>query len=226
MRIGKLIGATTLVTVSACAITCSSSVNGVTSAGGTGSGGAAGATTASGKSSSGSSSSAPSSSSSGGGSATGGDCFDYTTFDGSSPAVSFKNDVLPIWRTSCGLSMSCHGNPIPPAPAQHYYGPANSDPAPTTADIAMILAGTVGVASIDEPDMPVIKASDPAHSFMMYKLDGDPTNLLSGVDCTNLQCAVAQPNVCLLAMPQGGAQLPEAERNTIRSWIAQGAENN
>jgi hypothetical protein len=177
----------------------------------------------------GGSSSATGSTGTAGGSPTGpaNDCFDYSTFDGGSPAVSFKADVLPIWRLSCGLSTSCHGNPSPTVVGQHYYGPPMSAPEPSAADITKILAGTVGVDSVDEPEMAVVKAGDPAHSFMMYKLDGDPSNIAAGVNCkTALQCATASPNGCLESMPQGGPELGLAQRNTIRSWIAQGAQNN
>jgi hypothetical protein len=160
------------------------------------------------------------------GASTAGDCYDYSTFDGGGTTVSFVNEVLPIWRQSCGLSMSCHGDPSPTVAGQHYYGPALSAPAPSAAGITQILMDTVGVSSIDEPEMDVVKAGDPAHSFMMYKLDGDPNNIISGVNCSKLQCATASPNACLLSMPSGGPQLPAAERDTIRRWIAQGALNN
>ncbi len=170
------------------------------------------------------SSSSSGSGAAGGGSAAGGDCFDYSSFDAGA-SVSFSNDVVPIWRVSCGLSMSCHGNPTPTVAGQHYYGPAMGTTL-TPADLMTIHDDTVGTASIDEPDMDVVKAGDPAHSFMMYKLDGDPTDINSGVSCTKLQCAIASPNGCLLSMPQGGPELSLTERNTIRSWIAQGALDN
>ena len=91
---------------------------------------------------------------------TGGDCFDYAGFDGMSPKVTFKADVLPIFRLSCGLSTSCHGMPGGGALAgQLYYGPSNMDPPPTAADIMAILAGSVGKASAANPDMEVIMSA-------------------------------------------------------------------
>jgi len=157
-----------------------------------------------------------------GGSSAPNGCFDYTGFDGMTPAVHFKADVLPIFRPSCGLSASCHQSENPPLPAEHYLGPSVSMPAPTAAQITEILNGIVGVKSQDEPTMDVVAAGDPAHSFMMYKLDGDPTDV-NGLSCSNLKCAANMS--CLLAMPSGGPQLPAAERDTIRRWIAQGAKN-
>lgn len=154
---------------------------------------------------------------------TGGDCFDYGGFDGMSPKVTFKADVLPIFRLSCGLSASCHGSPGGGSlPGQRYYGPSSMDPAPSATDIKAILAGSVGKASAADPEMEVIKAGDPEHSFMMYKLDGDPM-AASGVSCATLTCAKGM--TCLSTMPLGGPQLPQDKRDTIRRWIAQGAKN-
>lgn len=160
-----------------------------------------------------------------GGSTAASDCFDYTSFDGTTPAVSFQTDVLPIFRGSCGLSMSCHGNPSGTG-AQHFYGPKLSDPAPSAADLQAIFDQSVGQASVDEPSMKVIAAGDPAHSFLMYKLDGDPDakDFNAQVSCAQLPCAATE--TCLESMPQGGPQLPADKRDVIRRWIAQGAMNN
>jgi hypothetical protein len=151
------------------------------------------------------------------------DCFDYTTFKSTTPTVSFKNEVLPIFRNSCGLSDSCHGTPNPPAPAQRYYGPKKSAPTPSATEITAILMNLVGVTSVDEPDMKLIDPGHPETSFMMYKLDGDPQDP-SSVNCSRLKCAATQ--TCLQAMPQSGNTLPAATRDTIRQWIAQGAMDN
>jgi hypothetical protein len=165
---------------------------------------------------------------SGSGGSPGGDgCFDYTNFDGTTPTVHFQADVLPTFRLSCGLSTSCHGTEPPsppPTAAQHYLGPSISDPAPTAMQIEEILGGIVGKKSIDEPDMDVIAPGDPAHSFMLYKLDGDPNpSNMNPITCPKLECVASMS--CLLAMPLSGASLPDAERDTIRRWVAQGAKN-
>jgi hypothetical protein len=161
----------------------------------------------------------------GGGSSSGGDCFDYTSFDGTNPSVSFKSDVLPIFRNSCGLSDACHGNETGSG-AQHFYGLANSKGDMTAAQIQEIFDQSVGKDSVDEPSMKVIAAGAPGNSFLMYKLDGDPTNNDPGaqVTCSKLSCASSKS--CGEAMPQGGPALSADERNTIRKWIAQGAMNN
>jgi hypothetical protein len=153
------------------------------------------------------------------------DCFDYTSFDGMSPPVTFKADVLPIFRTSCGLSQVCHGNRTPATPAQHFYGPPLSEGATVSnADIALIRMGAVGVPSVDEPDMNIITPSDPSKSFMMYKLDADPLSANTSVTCSTLKCAANM--ACGTGMPQAGMQLSSTDRDTVRRWIAQGAQDN
>jgi hypothetical protein len=162
-----------------------------------------------------------------GGLVNGNGCFDYTGFDLTTPTVTFKADILPTFRQSCGLSTSCHGTAPPsppPLPAQHYLGPSVSDPAPTAAEIQGILAGIVGVKSIDEPDMDVITPGHPETSFMLYKLDGDPNPCNPNpITCPKLECAKTM--TCLLAMPSGGTPLPDETRDQIRRWIAQGAKD-
>lgn len=144
-------------------------------------------------------------------------CFSYDAacFTGNSPKVSFKADVLPIFRTSCGLSSSCHGNENGPG-GQHYLGPKNSDPDPSGAQIATIFAQSVGKMPDLDAGMNIVTPGDPEHSFMMYKLDG--------LACAKLACVAK--NACGTLMPQGSAEpMPAAKRDIIRRWIAQGAKN-
>jgi hypothetical protein len=78
---------------------------------------------------------------------------------------------------------------------------------------------------VGNPDMKIIAAGDPAHSFMMYKLDGDPTaaDMSAEVSCPTLTCAANK--TCGGSMPSGGPQLMPMDRDIIRRWIAQGAKN-
>jgi hypothetical protein len=187
-------------------------------------------------SSSSASASTSSSSSSGSGNP---DCFNYSTFNSASPAVSFKADVAPIFAQSCALSTACHGcNALgcKMSAVTPFLGSAAG--APSAAQVAAIIASTVGqpavfqISTLDgttmvgNPDMSIVKAGDPAHSFMTYKLDGNfpavPT--MDDVNCPTLTCAGSM--TCGLAEPQGGPQLPAAQRDVIRRWIAQGAQNN
>lgn len=139
------------------------------------------------------------------------DCFDYGAFDGSSPVVSFKTDVLPIFQGSCGISPGCHGAGSPDRP---YLGPPLSDTA-TAQNIADIFANTVDFAAFKEPGMSRVAPGDPEHSFLMHKLDG----LLK---CETLACSADKS--CGGPMPEG-PKLPDDKLDTIRRWIAQGAKN-
>ena len=142
-------------------------------------------------------------------------CFDYTCFKADSPVVGFKADVLPIFRTSCGLSASCHGSESGPG-GQHYLGPKNDDPEPTAAQIQIIFDQWVGQTPVVSAGMNLITPKDPEHSFFMYKLDG--------LECGTLTCA--SDDTCLGLMPLGNSDpMPIAQRDTIRRWIAQGAKN-
>ena len=142
-----------------------------------------------------------------------GTCYDYASFDGKSPAVTFKADVLPIFRTSCGLSASCHGNPSGPI-AQPYLGPPSAAGEPTQTDIDAIFAANVGVASVKETGMQIVKSGDPANSFLMHKMD-------NSLKCESLKCG----GNCGGPMPLGSPPLAQEQRDTVRRWIAQGAKN-
>src|SRR4051794_21777366 len=70
------------------------------------------------------------------GSSTPDPCFDYKTFNGSSPEVHFKADVLPIFQRSCGIASTCHSELHNSNEAQPYLG----DPSGTTMGGDAILA--------------------------------------------------------------------------------------
>ena len=142
-----------------------------------------------------------------------GTCYDYAGYDGMTPAVTFKGDVLPIFRTSCGLSASCHGNPSGPI-AQPYLGPPSAAGEPTQTDIDAIFAANVGVASVKETGMQIVKSGDPANSFLMHKMD-------NSLKCESLKCG----GNCGGPMPLGSPPLAQEQRDTVRRWIAQGAKN-
>jgi hypothetical protein len=153
-------------------------------------------------------------------------CYDYATFDGSAPVETFQADVLPILRTSCGLSTSCHGTVSPdcaasfwepPTNMQQYYGPALNCGTPTAAQIALIFSNAVGVKSVEETEMDIIDPGNPEQSFLMYKVDGTLT-------CPTLVCSKT-PGACFNPMPSGSPLIAASDRDVIRRWIAQGAKN-
>jgi hypothetical protein len=139
-------------------------------------------------------------------------CFDYSSFSAST--VTFKADVLPIFRNSCGLSGSCHGSKTPAAPGQPFLGLPNSAGEMMQADIDAIFEQNVGVAATKATGMKIVEAGSPKTSFLMHKMDDTLT-------CADVKCDAA----CGAAMPLGSGVLDETARGKVRSWIAGGAKN-
>lgn len=144
-------------------------------------------------------------------------CHDAGAMDLQTPMMSFRTDILPTLRQSCGLSQSCHGL-SPPTKGQPYLGPAVSAPTPTNEEVAQLLAGVVDAASTAEPAMSLVTPLHPKKSFLMYKIDGSTT-------CEALTCAADAS--CGDSMPPGvGSDTLLTFRNNMRRWIAQGARDN
>lgn len=142
-----------------------------------------------------------------------GSCFDYSSFNGMTPAVAFQADVLPIFRNSCGLSSSCHGTQGGPI-AQPFLGPPASAGMASQSDIEAIFAANVGVASVKEPNMKIVTPGDAANSFLMHKMD-------NSLKCETLTCG----GNCGGSMPLGSPTLGQDQRDIVRRWIQQGAKN-
>jgi hypothetical protein len=123
-----------------------------------------------------------------------------TTFDPTSPPVSFTNDVLPLINRSCAFT-SCHGSLGGPTGGM-YLG----------SETSKMYLNLVGVPSTIEPSMARVAAGDPANSFLQHKIDGDT--------CTLSECI---SDDCMELMPQGQDLMAVNDRLTFRAWIAQGA---
>ena len=72
----------------------------------------------------------------------------------------------------------------------------------------MALASIVGVRSAEMPALFRVEAGDPAHSYLILKLEGDPNVILGD------------------RMPLGGPYLSQVEIDVIRQWILDGALDN
>jgi hypothetical protein len=120
--------------------------------------------------------------------------------------VSFSADVLPILVASCAFG-SCHGSSRGTNNGVFLgaKGAAN--------DAAAIRAGLVGHASTQSPATPYVTPSDPSRSYLFRKLEGDMCGL---EECAGGNCGGR--------MPRGGDKLDGASLDTIKTWIAQGAE--
>jgi hypothetical protein len=140
-------------------------------------------------------------------------CHDYTAFKTDARTVTFQTDVLPIFRQSCGLSAACHGAEAGPA-GQPFLGPPTADGAITPAQLTAIFNQNVGVAATKASTMKIVEASSPQTSFLMHKMDNT-------LKCADVTCEAA----CGSSMPLANPSLSEADRDTVRLWIAQGAKN-
>lgn len=139
--------------------------------------------------------------------------FDYSTFDGQSPAVSFNADILPIFAQNCTLT-GCHGNPSTPASGLFLSPSPDAAEFPADEDTRKTIVDTYLVApSRTTPDKARVVPGEPERSFLLDKLDGSQN--CAGVSCPG--------NNCGQRMPRGHDQLPADVRDTIRRWIAQGA---
>jgi hypothetical protein len=149
------------------------------------------------------------------GDGTSGGCFDYSTFTADEPVTELRADALPILQTSCGIAGgTCHGIPNNDLPGQHYLGEGITVTM-TDDQIAEILAQNVNQASVKGGSMRLIVPGDPENSFVMAKVDG----LCGG----NLECTGGD---CGDPMPQTGGALSAANKDVLRRWIAQGAQDN
>jgi hypothetical protein len=147
-------------------------------------------------------------------------CADLTT-----PTVSYARDIAPIFVGSCtvgGSAGTCHGDPtlVEATTGQLFLG--YPEDAGTSADAATILATLVNQKSPENPEMNIVTPTDPEHSYMMHKLDDDQCQFASTCDATEN----SKFKLCGTGMPQLAAILDPGTRDTIRRWIAQGAQNN
>lgn len=122
-----------------------------------------------------------------------------------SPVVSFETDVAPIFAKACAFS-SCHGS--------HGAGNHGLFLAANGTDGMSAVKTSLAGTSQELPSMKFVAPGDPQNSFVLHKLDGD----LCGLDA---QCV---GGACGVSMPQGNDLLPQASRDTVRRWIAQGAK--
>lgn len=146
--------------------------------------------------------------------------------------ISFQNDVLPKLEHGCGLSSSCHQDPVVDPTMQRVFLGCDmalnsncsvASPGPT------VYRGLMG-NSQEDPTMPFVTPGNPSESFLQYKLDGN----LSALHCAPvssdpiLQNAPSEPQPpapCGVVMPLGGGVSTELS-GTIREWIMAGAPNN
>jgi len=115
------------------------------------------------------------------------------------PVVSFKNDVLPVFEHSCGLSMSCHAAKSDIMQRGIYLGcDINLNPTTTTCtetnpgpDVYNGLI-TSPMTPLEESCMPFVKPGDPTMSYLMHKMDGDQGCTVSCCTMNNMAVQAAE----------------------------------
>lgn len=142
-------------------------------------------------------------------------CFDYASFNGDSPSVSLRIEVMPILQANCTFGQSCHGPGITLA-GKVYLGPAMGVPA-SDADIQRMLDENVNADPSFDAGMKLITPGDASQSFLMHKTD-------NSLECPTLACAADK--TCGEPMPFNRPAIDAGDRNTIRRWIMQGAQLN
>lgn len=141
-------------------------------------------------------------------------CFDYGSFNGSSPEVSLRIEVMPILQTNCTFGQSCHGPGLTLA-GKVYLGPVMGVQA-SDAEIQRMLDENVNADPSFDAGMKLITPGDASKSFLMHKTD-------NSLECPTLACA---PDDCGDPMPFNRPAIDAGDRNTIRRWIMQGAQLN
>jgi hypothetical protein len=143
-----------------------------------------------------------------------------TTADLTSPTVSFKTSVVPIFQVSCALSSSCHSD-MTSGPSLLYLGL----PATMPADPNGIIAATVSVKSQELPTMNYVTPGNLNESYLIQKVQG--TICQYGSQCSsNPVPTCGDLGAGTGGMPQTSCPLADSELDTLRRWVAQGAMNN
>lgn len=125
------------------------------------------------------------------------------------PAVSFTSDVMPVFTHSCSSS-SCHG--VTDSPKGNLFLGAELAHG---SDSAQVYGALVGQMSA-QMQMAFVAPGEPAMSYLIHKVDGDQCQFTA-------QCVA---NDCGKTMPYDTGALDQATRDTLRRWIAQGAQQN
>lgn len=140
-------------------------------------------------------------------------CEDYNppaSFDPNTPVVSFRVEVMNVFKGSCQFS-TCHGSQSGSSNGV-YLGTQG-----VAVDPSMVRAGLVDKPAPELPSMALIKPGDPRNSYLMRKMDG--SNCLLNAQCTDGNCGDS--------MPKNDDLLDENDqRAVVRRWIAQGAQDN
>ena len=114
-------------------------------------------------------------------------------------SASFRNDLMPVLRVTCGSSGACHG----------VVGTSGPQLGLNLQDDSLAYASLVNVQSSNFPNMMRVRPGLPDSSFMYRVLIPNPTYRLG-----------------YHRMPLTELPLPFEVTETIKNWIVKGALNN
>jgi hypothetical protein len=167
---------------------------------------------------------------------------------GKGPAISFRNDILPIFGLDC-VTSDCHDPQY--VRAGLYLGhncaydanakwkcsfPSNPNPDPVQPQpddeqtVAAVYAGLLAPAqTVTSPTVYRVKPGDPENSFLVLSLANQQNS--RGYMCVNQDPShEVQPPPCGVQMPQNQDSfctgISQPRFDAIVEWIAQGAPNN
>jgi hypothetical protein len=156
-----------------------------------------------------------------------------------SALISFRRDLLAPappnvgFEFSCGLSSSCHHDPVRDSKNQRVFLGCNQMNASciVMGDVAeQVYIGIVNKPSTELPSMNYVKPNDPDNSYLLHKIE----NNLNGLTCVpvNMNPIVANapglpgpPLPCGYSMPLMSDLVPDFA-SKVRTWITQGALDN
>jgi hypothetical protein len=174
-------------------------------------------------------------------------CTSSSGNDGGTSTISYRKDLLTPpspavgFEFSCGLSSSCHHDPVHNPKTDRVFLGCNQMNMSCTAmgDIAeTVYAGLVGnpeagslVMSQELQTMPYVKPGDPDNSYLVRKLEGTLSNLKCVPAAMDpiVANATSEP---VTPTPDCGTQMPltanpdPAFNAKVRAWVQQGALDN
>jgi hypothetical protein len=175
-----------------------------------------------------------------------GACLDIPSLP-TTPEISFRNDLMPIFGLSC-IASSCHdqsakkanlilGDPSACGPmgtscfddAAKWKYTFKTQPQDREALVQTVLTNLVGTPSATNPAVQRIAPGNPAGSFLLDKVTGEQSTKQYPGPCTN-QDPSRPAGPCGSDMPlgvTGGFCSDSSDKvQAIAMWIQQGAKNN
>ena len=154
----------------------------------------------------------------------------------SAPAVSFRNDVMPIFGLSCTASTQCHGSTAIRPKAGLFLGPTCQydtttmtcpyTMTPLTDEIVNMVHTNLLMASLTAPAVQRVVPGNPGSSFIIHKTAD--IHETQGFACTmqdstaTTPCGNEMPPSATLCLQNNG----QVRFDRLAKWILDGAQNN